>query len=472
MLNKWHRRWRRQESHSYHYLNLRSEFTRLQIHAATLDHSCRSLPGHHYARSTWEPPARRNIQVEACLLYPPAQREWLGLPFEISVKSIDDIIIHEILMMDWAHGPRGFRKQLLCVARCHAEVLKIRLHYLAAQQQAAYFQRQYADTAKEATTETKNVESEGAADSVDAKESAKASRRAEDWERALKLQQSGALHDVKVEACNNGGLVVRFGSISGFLPFSQIGNGRVSKEGNSMIDVGKDLIGKTLSVKVIEVSKDERRLLVSEKKAVWLQSIQQLKEGDVCEGKVNCVTDFGAFVDLLFPDGSYPLTGLVHVSELSWDKVYNPRDLVQEGQVVQVKVTGVDLDRMRLALSMKQLQGDPLLETLDSLMPQENNSETVNEDEASTEPLPGLADICQELLKEDGIDDVTPGRVAIEKRVVSQDLELWLSSAPVENGNFTLLARAGRQVQEVHVKTALDRDGIKAAVQRVTGRIP
>ncbi|MCO5548323.1 hypothetical protein L7F22_001780 [Adiantum nelumboides] len=300
-------------------------------------------------------------------------------------------------------------------------------------------------TAKEAATETKNAEPEGAAGTVDSKESAKASRRAEDWERALKLQQSGALHDVKVEACNNGGLVVRFRSIFGFLPFSQIGNGRILKEEKSTSDVAKDLIGKTLTVKVIEVSKDDKRLVVSEKKAVWLQSIQQLKEGDIFEGKVNCVTDFGAFVDLLFPDGSYPVTGLVHVSELSWDRVYNPRDLVQEGQVVKVKVTGVDLDRMRLALSMKQLEGDPLLETLDSLMPQESDNEIVNEDEASTEPLPGLEEICQELLKEDGIDEVTPGRMAIEKRVVSQDLELWLSSAPVENGNLTLLARAGRQ---------------------------
>lgn len=326
-------------------------------------------------------------------------------------------------------------------------------------------------TAKEATKETKNVESEGAVDPAETKEVSKGSRRAEDWEKALKLHQSGALHDVKVEACNTGGLVVRLGSITGFLPFSQIGNVRVSKEGKSMIEVGKDLVGKTLSVKVIEVSKDDKRLVVSEKKAIWCQSVQQLKEGDIFKGKVNCVTDFGAFVDLLFPDGSYPVTGLVHVSELSWDRVYNPRDVVQEGQEVQVKVMGVDLNRMRLSLSIKQLQGDPLYETLDTLMPQENDNEMVNE-EISTEPLPGLAEICQELLKEDGIDEVSPGRMAMEKRVVSQDLEIWLSSAPVEDGSFTLLARAGRQVQEVHVKTALDRDGIKAAVQRVTGRVP
>jgi ribosomal protein S1 len=69
--------------------------------------------------------------------------------------------------------------------------------------------------------------------------------------------------------------------------------------------------------------------------------------------------------------GSYPVSGLIHVSELSWDPVRNPRDLLEEGQMVRVKVIQVDLDRMRLALSMKQLQADPLLETLDTLMPVE-----------------------------------------------------------------------------------------------------
>ncbi|KAH7426002.1 hypothetical protein KP509_11G080900 [Ceratopteris richardii] len=327
-------------------------------------------------------------------------------------------------------------------------------------------------TARELTTETENVESSVSPTPVYAKEAGNTSRRAEEWEKALRLQQSGESYEVKVEAYNNGGLLVRFGSISAFLPFSQIGNSRILRDGKSMIDVGKGLIGETLSVVVIEVNKDEKRLVVSEKKATWLQCMQKLREGDVFQGKVNTVTDFGAFVDLLFPDGSYPVTGLVHVSELSWDRVYNPRDLVQEGQDVQVKILSVDLDRMRLALSIKQLKRDPLFETLDTLMTNESDDETVNEDDILTEPLPGLAEICQELLKEEGIEEISPGRIAMERRVVSQDLELWLSSAPVQDGNFTLLARAGRQVQEVLVKTTLEREDIKAAVQRVTGRVP
>lgn len=328
------------------------------------------------------------------------------------------------------------------------------------------------NTEKEISDESSDVMTAAPGDS---KEAAKLARRAEDWERALKSKESNSLHKLKVDSCNNGGLLVRFGTLNGFVPFSQISASRVPKDGKTMADVGKDLIGQNLSVKVLEVNKEDKRLVFSEKRVEWLQSVQQIKKGDVFEGRVNAVTDFGAFIDLRFPDGSYPVTGLVHVSELSWDRVYDPRAVVQEGQDVRVKVSKLDLERMRLALSMKQLQADPLLETLDTLMPQEDaldNNGINSEEDILNDPLPGLADICEELLQEDGIDEVTPGRMALEKRVVSQDLELWLSSAPVEDGNFTILARAGRQVQEVHLKTSLDREGIKAAVQRVTGRVP
>ncbi|KAJ6723647.1 hypothetical protein OIU74_008084 [Salix koriyanagi] len=75
------------------------------------------------------------------------------------------------------------------------------------------------------------------------------------------------------------------------------------------------------------------------------------------------------------------------------------------------------------------------------------------------EPLPGLESIVQELVREDGIDDIRISRQGFEKRVVSQDLQLWLSNAPPINRKFTLLARAGRQVQEIQMTTTLDQDG-------------
>ncbi|KAG6551177.1 hypothetical protein Mapa_007412 [Marchantia paleacea] len=307
---------------------------------------------------------------------------------------------------------------------------------------------------------------------------AKIARRAADWKRVEKLKETGTLHKGRVDACNSGGILVRINGLQSFLPFSQLNSARLTKDGvtKTSAEVGKELVGELITVKVIECNEEERRLIVSEKQAVLVESVQQIKEGDVYEGKVNSVTEYGAFVDLKFPDGSYPVSGLVHVSELSWDPVPFPRDFIQEGQIVKVKVVHVDREKLKLALTIKQLQADPLLETLDTLMPvepQENTPDSSSSDAEMIEtPLPGLEQIVAYMLKEEGITKVTLGRQALERRVVSQDLELWLSNVPVEDGKFTLLARAGRQVQEVHLETSLDRDGIKAAVQRVTGRVP
>ncbi|KAL2620551.1 hypothetical protein R1flu_000756 [Riccia fluitans] len=319
-----------------------------------------------------------------------------------------------------------------------------------------------------------------AAPSTSESPEAKQARRAADWKRAEKLKESGTLHKGRVDACNSGGILVRINQLQGFLPFSQLNSARLTKDGvtKTSAEVGKELVGEFVTVKVIECNEEEKRLIVSEKQAVLVESIQRIKEGDVYEGRVNSVTDYGAFVDLRFPDGSYPISGLVHVSELSWDPVPFPRDFIEEGQEVQVKVVQVDREKLKLALSIKQLQADPLLETLDTLMPVEPQEDTrlaetlISDAEMTDTPLPGLEQIVSYMLQEEGISEVTLGRQALERRVVSQDLELWLSNAPVDDGKFTLLARAGRQVQEVHLNTTLDRDGIKAAVQRVTGKVP
>ncbi|XP_059446804.1 uncharacterized protein LOC132178380 [Corylus avellana] len=132
-------------------------------------------------------------------------------------------------------------------------------------------------------------------------------------------------------------------------------------------------------------------------------------------------------------------------------------------------------EKSRITLSIKQLEEDPLLETLDKVIPQDASTipdSLSNSDISTIEPLPGLESIFEELLQEDGIDDVRIIRQGFEKRVVSQDLQLWLSNAPPTNQKFTLLARAGRQVQEIHLRTSLDQEGIKKALQRALERVP
>ncbi|ONK56769.1 uncharacterized protein A4U43_C10F12710 [Asparagus officinalis] len=154
-------------------------------------------------------------------------------------------------------------------------------------------------------------------------------------------------------------------------------------------------------------------------------------------------------------------------------------------RIVSFSVTGqntndsllniLDKEKSRITLSIKQLEEDPLLETLDKVIPQEGQFVSDAGSMSSNlnmEPLPGLESICKELLQEDDVTDVRLGRQGLEKRVVSQDLELWLSNIPAKDKQFTLLARAGRQVQEVYLTTTLDLDGIKKAVQRVLGRVP
>ncbi|WRX20228.1 S1 domain - like 3 [Theobroma cacao] len=319
-------------------------------------------------------------------------------------------------------------------------------------------------------------------------------RRSADWKAAKAYSHSGFIYEGRVEGFNGGGLLVRFYSLVGFLPFPQLSPSHSCKEPRKTIhQIAKSLVGALLSVKVIQADEETRKLIFSEKEAVWSKFSTRINVGDIFAGRVGSVEDYGAFVHLRFPDGLYYLTGLVHVSEVSWDLVQDVRDILTEGDDVRVKVVNIDRAKSRITLSIKQLEEDPLLETLDKVIPQDGSagSDSLTTSNGSTiEPLPGLDTIFKELLQENGftspclqdtysviifwssIDDVRISRQGFEKRVVSQDLQLWLSNAPPSDNMFTLLARAGRQVQEIQLTTSLDQEGIKKALQRVLERVP
>lgn len=302
-------------------------------------------------------------------------------------------------------------------------------------------------------------------------------RRSADWKLAKAYSDSGFIFDGMVEGYNSGGLLVRFHSLVGFLPFPQLSPSHFCQEepGKSVQEIAKGLLGSLISVKVIQADEENKKLIFSEKEAVWSKFSEKISVGDVFEARVGSVEDYGAFVHLLFPDGLYHLTGLVHVSEVSWDLVQDVRDILSEGDAVKVKIINIDRGKSRITLSIKRLEEDPLLETLDKVIPQDDSDglDSLNTNDSSNiEPLPGLEAIFEELLQEDGIDDVRITRQGFEKRVVSQDLQLWLSNSPAINRKFTLLARAGRQVQEIQLTTTLDQEGIKQALQRVLERVP
>ncbi|HHX45523.1 MAG TPA: S1 RNA-binding domain-containing protein [Chloroflexi bacterium] len=185
-------------------------------------------------------------------------------------------------------------------------------------------------------------------------------RAYEDWIRAQELLESGDIIHITVSGYNKGGLVGAFGSIQGFIPASQITSlrprGRSEQDGSDLAE----LVGKELPVKVIEVNRRRRRLILSERAAQreWRAAqrerlLSELREGDVRTGTVSNLCDFGAFVDLGGIDG------LVHISELAWEHVNHPRDVLEVGQEVSVEVLRVDQERQRIGLSLKRTQPDP-----------------------------------------------------------------------------------------------------------------
>ena len=186
-------------------------------------------------------------------------------------------------------------------------------------------------------------------------------REESDWLEAERLLASAEVLSSKIVGYNKGGLLVPLGSLRGFVPASQISLSRRAALGGDTPDQrwGK-MVSELIKVRVIEVDRERRRLIMSERSAVQetRESLKErllgeLKEGDIRTGRVTSVAEFGAFVNI---DGA---DGLVHLSEISWDRIQHPNEVLKVGQEVKVKVISVDLERRRIGLSIRQLQEDP-----------------------------------------------------------------------------------------------------------------
>jgi small subunit ribosomal protein S1 len=181
-----------------------------------------------------------------------------------------------------------------------------------------------------------------------------------DWVEAEQMMESGELYEGEVAGYNRGGLIVKFGKIRGFIPASQVvGLPRRMRDDQRRSRM-EAMIGEKVGLKVIEVDRMRRRLIFSQRRALrqWQEMqrervMTELAEGDTRRGRVTSITSFGAFVDLGGADG------LIHVSEMSWSRVDNPRDVLKVGDKVDVYVLDVDRNRKRIALSLKKLQPDP-----------------------------------------------------------------------------------------------------------------
>lgn len=180
------------------------------------------------------------------------------------------------------------------------------------------------------------------------------------WDDILAKLEDGEIIEITPYDANRGGLLAEFEDIRGFLPVSQLSAEHYPRVGSSdkdeILQKLNVLVGNPIKVRILDADKRTNKLIFSEKEAVkdgLAERFETLKVGDTVQGVVTGVVDFGVFVNV---DG---IEGLIHISEISWERVNNPNEYVKVGQTVEAKIIAIDKDR--LSLSMKQLTEDPWL---------------------------------------------------------------------------------------------------------------
>jgi len=181
------------------------------------------------------------------------------------------------------------------------------------------------------------------------------------WIEAEELLKSGDSFPSTVAGYNKGGLIVPLSTIRGFIPASQLSlSRRFNISGGTPEEKFKEFVGEEVDVCVIEVDRQRQRLILSERAAsnetrdmIRDKVLEDLQEGDIRTGRITSIADFGAFVNIGGADG------LIHLSEMSWDHLEHPNDLLKVGEEVTVKIISIDRDRRRVGLSLRAMQKDP-----------------------------------------------------------------------------------------------------------------
>jgi small subunit ribosomal protein S1 len=188
------------------------------------------------------------------------------------------------------------------------------------------------------------------------------------WGELQRIFDSGEIVEVTAYDANRGGLLIELEGIRGFLPVSQLSAEhypRVSDaDKDEILTKLNNLVNKPLRVRILDVSRKDNKLIFSEKEAVrddMASRLAGLKVGDVVDGVVTGVIDFGAFVNV----GG--IEGLVHISEISWERVEDPKKYVKVGEKIKAKIIAIDKDR--LSLSIKQMSEDPWLSEVKQFKP-------------------------------------------------------------------------------------------------------
>ncbi len=179
------------------------------------------------------------------------------------------------------------------------------------------------------------------------------------WQALRDLETTTSIISAQITDANKGGLMVRVENLNGFLPVSQLSPEHYPRipggDKNRILEILKGYIGKKFEVKVMDINEEEEKLIVSEK-AAWEETqkdvLGKYQVGQQVEGIVTAVTDFGIFVE--FDD---KLEGLIHISEIAWQRIDNPNDFVKVGQRITAEIIGIE--NSKIFLSMKKMQKDP-----------------------------------------------------------------------------------------------------------------
>ncbi|XP_024519354.1 bromodomain-containing protein 4-like isoform X2 [Selaginella moellendorffii] len=350
-----------------------------------------------------------------------------------------------------------------------------------------------------------------------------------DWALAEVALDTRAIQDVLFIGSNAGGMIVRFGHLNGFVPGKDLLESRglktfrawarerghdanhtsildsssssestfaVSKMSNQGLtgeveshllhpacdsDLDRvyreerlsflsSLVGQRAKVTVTYVDKAKKKLVFSERKAALedpevtqrrADLMAKLKTGDIVKGRVRNISLFGVFVELV--EG---VSGLMHFSELSWTPVPDPAKFVNVGQEIETAVHKLDYDRQRIYLSLKRMSPDPLLETVESMLARQ---EDVNSNSA-TDPqilsIPELEALLKRLESRQEIQEIAKGR-RVHSASVVPTFQVYLSSAQHDEA-YKLLARSGNEVQEVLLRTSLERSTLKSIISEYT----
>ena len=196
------------------------------------------------------------------------------------------------------------------------------------------------------------------------------------WDEVFTKLETGEIITVVPYDANRGGMLVEYEGIRGFLPVSQLSAEHYPRVGSSdkdeILQRLNTLVNKDIKVRILDADRKINKLIFSEKEAVkegLAERFQKMAIGDTVEGVVTGVVDFGVFVNV---EG---IEGLIHISEISWERVNNPADYVKVGQTVKAKI--IAIDKERLSLSMKQLTKDPWLDEVEQFKPGDKVEGTV-----------------------------------------------------------------------------------------------